>query len=162
VSGPQAAYWHVPLICLTAPGRLPRQQCHQHPNSFSRSNSWPQTSAWLHALLLRSLQHSLLHPTEIIMSTRDAMLILQVLLAFCCSVVNNAVYASYLQHARRQYLTLAMGSHDAASRESPIWALSELNMKYLRPLRWGPWVATSVVALLGKRLWSCLLCRGAL
>eukprot|EP00892_Ulva_mutabilis_P000018 jgi/Ulvmu1/10016/UM059_0065.1 len=47
-------------------------------------------------------------------------------------VVNNAVYVQYLQHARHELLEAEDLEHHP---EIPAYALSELKMKYLRPLR---------------------------
>lgn len=53
------------------------------------------------------------------------------------SVVNNAIFANYLQHVRHEFLTHVGVSADAVARQGDALAISELNMRYLRPLRSG-------------------------
>ncbi len=48
-----------------------------------------------------------------------------------------AVFANYLQHARHEFLSYVGVSADAIAQQGDALALSELNLKYVRPLRSG-------------------------
>lgn len=51
--------------------------------------------------------------------------------------MNNACYSHYVQHARHEFLAYLGVSADAIARQGDALALSELNLKYLQPLRSG-------------------------
>ena len=51
------------------------------------------------------------------------------------NVVNNAVYASYLQHCRHEFLAARGVDADLIARSGAALALSSLNMEFRRPLR---------------------------
>lgn len=53
------------------------------------------------------------------------------------NVVNNAIYASYLQHARHEALAALGFDADGFARAGTPLALSELNMTFRAPLRWA-------------------------
>ncbi|PRW56227.1 long-chain acyl- thioesterase -like [Chlorella sorokiniana] len=53
------------------------------------------------------------------------------------NVINNAVYANYLQHVRHEFLLHVGVSADTIARTGDALALSELHMRYIKPLRSG-------------------------
>ena len=50
--------------------------------------------------------------------------------------MNNAVYASYLQHCRHEFLAARGVDADLIARSGAALALSSLNMEFRRPLRY--------------------------
>ena len=77
------------------------------------------------------------------------------------SVVNNAIYASYLQHVRHEYLASIGLAAQAVAASGQALALSDLHMRYLRPLRSGDHVrgtcrvvtATAARLVFQQQLW---------
>lgn len=69
-------------------------------------------------------------------------------------VVNNAVYASYVQHGRHKALSSIGLSVSSLQASGTLMALSELSLQYKAPLRSGDtfFVTTAVAQLTAARL----------